>query len=326
MKIASHFFYPFVAEAASRISSEGWKRVLGQGLPSGAVYYFDGKNCHIYRMADEMAAIKSAMLDFVKHPDFKEKVYAQLQNIEHFQQTIKRPDATFEDVLQAAMEPYAMSAVCFMPFNVWHEELSDEKFEELGKIALEYRSAADVIMPAFQEWAIAYMQRNGYEPFAINQDVIDGVPERAAERLNGWAYAYNTYHHPISWDELKEKYGFEFEEESVDVQHLQEVKGMSAFKGVARGPVRLVYSPLDFASVSSGDVLVTTMTSPQFAPIFSKVSAIVTDEGGITCHAAIIARELGKPCIIGTKTATKVFKDGDLVEVDAVSGIARRLS
>ena len=68
------------------------------------------------------------------------------------------------------------------------------------------------------------------------------------------------------------------------------------------------------------------MTQPTFAPILEKAAAVITDEGGITCHAAIIARELKKPCIIGTKIATQVFKDGDMVEVDAEQGIITLIS
>lgn len=67
------------------------------------------------------------------------------------------------------------------------------------------------------------------------------------------------------------------------------------------------------------------MTRPDYASIFGKASAIITDEGGITSHVAIVSRELGIPCIIGTKFATKALKDNDLVEVDANKGIVRRL-
>ncbi|MFA6445786.1 MAG: PEP-utilizing enzyme [Candidatus Paceibacterota bacterium] len=65
------------------------------------------------------------------------------------------------------------------------------------------------------------------------------------------------------------------------------------------------------------------MTRPDFLSLMNKASAFITDEGGITCHAAIVARELNKPCIIGTKIATKVLKDGDMVEVDAERGVVR---
>ena len=70
-------------------------------------------------------------------------------------------------------------------------------------------------------------------------------------------------------------------------------------------------------------MLITVMTHPEFLPIMRQAKAIVTDEGGITCHAAISAREFKVPCIIGTKIATKVLKDGDMVEVDAERGIVR---
>jgi pyruvate,water dikinase len=68
------------------------------------------------------------------------------------------------------------------------------------------------------------------------------------------------------------------------------------------------------------------MTTTNFVPVLSKVSAIVTDEGGITCHAAIVSRELNIPCIIGTRIATKAFKSGDIIEVDADNGIVRKIN
>ena len=75
--------------------------------------------------------------------------------------------------------------------------------------------------------------------------------------------------------------------------------------------------------VEIGDIMVSPMTTPDFVPAMEKAAAFITDEGGIMCHAAIIAREMKKPCIIGTKIATDVLRDGDVVEVDAYSGIVR---
>jgi len=74
-----------------------------------------------------------------------------------------------------------------------------------------------------------------------------------------------------------------------------------------------------------GDILVSHMTDPEIVVAMKKAGAIITDMGGITCHAAIVSRELGIPCVIGTKIATKVFKDGDEVEVDATKGVVRKL-
>ena len=77
--------------------------------------------------------------------------------------------------------------------------------------------------------------------------------------------------------------------------------------------------------LKEGEILVTHMTTPDFVPAMRRAAAIVTDEGGVTCHAAIIARELKKPCVVGTKHATQIFKDGDMVEVDANAGIVRKV-
>lgn len=103
------------------------------------------------------------------------------------------------------------------------------------------------------------------------------------------------------------------------------VKGNIAFKGKHRGKVRLITKVHQANDLQEGEILVTSMTDPRYVPAMKKAGAIVTDEGGITCHAAIVARELKKPCIIGTKHATIVFKTGDIVEVDADKGVVRKL-
>ncbi len=77
--------------------------------------------------------------------------------------------------------------------------------------------------------------------------------------------------------------------------------------------------------MEKGEILVCSMTTPDYLPAMKRAIAIVTDEGGLLSHASIISRELGKVCIVGTKIATKVLKDGDLIEVDADKGIVRKL-
>lgn len=101
----------------------------------------------------------------------------------------------------------------------------------------------------------------------------------------------------------------------------KEIKGDVASKGRVVGKVRIIYHRGEFSKFKKGEILVTAMTHPEFMQIMKQSSAIITDEGGITCHAAIISRELGIPCIIGTKIATQVLKDGDMVEVDCINGI-----
>jgi len=101
------------------------------------------------------------------------------------------------------------------------------------------------------------------------------------------------------------------------------IKGSVAFKGIVKGEVKMVFSKADLYKVLKGDILVARTTMPDYTPAMEIAGAFVTEEGGITSHAAIIARELKKPCIVGTRNCTKVLKDGDLVEVDAEKGIVR---
>lgn len=104
------------------------------------------------------------------------------------------------------------------------------------------------------------------------------------------------------------------------------VRGTPAARGKVVGPARIVLGSADFKNVRSGDVLISEMTRPDYLGVMHTAAAFVTDEGGLTCHAAIVARELKKPCVVGTKNATRVFKDGDTVEVDANVGTVTRVS
>jgi pyruvate,water dikinase len=101
----------------------------------------------------------------------------------------------------------------------------------------------------------------------------------------------------------------------------QLLKGDSASPGVASGKVVLVHDLNELGKVAQGDILVTTMTTPDMVPAMERAAAIVTDEGGMTCHAAIVSREMGTPCIVGTETATQVLKEGTIITVHATRGI-----
>lgn len=103
------------------------------------------------------------------------------------------------------------------------------------------------------------------------------------------------------------------------------LKGRSANYGLVRGLARIIITKEDFRKMKKGDILVTQMTRPEFTPILSRAAAIVTDEGGLTCHAAIVSREMNIPCVIGTQVATSVLKNGDKIEVDAYKGIIKKL-
>jgi len=107
----------------------------------------------------------------------------------------------------------------------------------------------------------------------------------------------------------------------IDSIKTSSLRGISASGGVVRGQAKIIETREDFKKMRQGDIIVATMTRPEYVPIMKMAGGIVTNEGGITCHATIISRELGIPCVIGTQTATDVLKDGDEVEVDADRGV-----
>ncbi len=99
------------------------------------------------------------------------------------------------------------------------------------------------------------------------------------------------------------------------------VRGLGAAPGIADGSVRVIGELAAADGLLEGEVLVTHMTAPDWVPLMRKAAAIVTDSGGMTCHAAIVSRELGIPCVVGTAEATKILRDGELVTVDAGEGV-----
>lgn len=119
----------------------------------------------------------------------------------------------------------------------------------------------------------------------------------------------------FSYADLMDRDAPEPEKPSADL-----LRGLAASKGKYRGPVRIAIAPEQFANVRPGDVLVVRATMPAYNVLLPIVGAIVTDKGGTLCHAAIVSREYGLPCVVGTRDATNRLRDGDLVEVDGDAG------
>ena len=99
------------------------------------------------------------------------------------------------------------------------------------------------------------------------------------------------------------------------------VKGLAASPGTASGRVRHVADEMNLEVIKKGDIMVTKMTTPDMVPAMTRAAAIVTDEGGMTCHAAIVARELGIPCVVGASDSTNILKEGMLVTVEGRTGV-----
>lgn len=106
-------------------------------------------------------------------------------------------------------------------------------------------------------------------------------------------------------------------------ESLKELSGKIAFHGKSTGVARVILDPRNVKKFDKGDILVTSMTRPEYLQLIQKSSAFITDAGGMLCHAAITAREIEKPCIVGLEVATRSIKDGDIIEVDADRGVVR---
>src|SRR3989344_3606574 len=148
------------------------------------------------------------------------------------------------------------------------------------------------------------------------------IRKELAERKDKCFFAITPEGYYIASGEYAEKY-FKFGEAEED-KTATEIKGVSASPGRARGRVHIIRKTYEMSDFKTGEILVTNQTTPEFVPIMKKAAAIVTEQGGITSHAAIVSRELKKPCVIGTKTATSVLMDGEMVTVDADKGIVTR--
>lgn len=152
----------------------------------------------------------------------------------------------------------------------------------------------------------------------LNKDILDAVQMRNIKFVAAGDKKGNPIHfYDSDVDMICDALARKFES--------AEIKGVVANKGNVKGFVKIVLGREDFKKVNKGDIVVAIMTRPEYISVMEKAAAFITDEGGTTCHAAIVARELKKPCIVGTQNATLVLKDGDLVELDTDKGIVRKI-
>ena len=152
----------------------------------------------------------------------------------------------------------------------------------------------------------------------------NGKRINAKERFNGFI---EYYHERGKTTLMVGKEANEFVRPYIEVEvdeNIREIKGMVVSSGKkVKGRVRILTDLKNIEKMQKGEILVAAMTSPDYVIAMRKASAIITDEGNMTCHAAIVSRELKIPCIVGTRIATKVLKEGDVVEVNADKGIIK---
>lgn len=184
-----------------------------------------------------------------------------------------------------------------IPSNMqFSQKLTDSQIKELSKLGIAIEKHYN--FPQDTEWAI---ENNTI--YLVQSRPITTLPKQQQSIKSGKPMTTTATQSPSP---SKEKILLE---------------GASASPGIAAGPVRIVINPKEIGKVKQGDVLVAEMTTPDYVPAMKKAVAIVTDSGGRTCHAAIVSRELGIPCVVGTKEATKILKDNQIITINASRGL-----
>lgn len=192
---------------------------------------------------------------------------------------------------------------------------SEKYTEKMNKVMIVFWNEH---FPEFSEYTFC-ITPNEVEKISKNRDYIT----KLEERKNG-LFMLDEKIYPLQrLNSLLEKNQLSLEE--ISTEGVEEIKGTSAYAGRTQGQVRKILSFADMSKFKNGEVLVTEMTNPDYLPIMKIASAVITDEGGATCHAAIASRELQIPCVVGTKISTHILQDGDIVDVDATSGVIKKL-
>lgn len=201
------------------------------------------------------------------------------------------------------------------------ENLALENLEKVRMLTDTLCNGSDTVIR--KSLAIIYPKLGELSSVLTTKEILSGnLPseEELIKRDKGYFFGNDRLFIGEDRSSIEKIFKIKFKIKKFDSAILQ---GSIAQKGIARGFVRRVMGHKQIGEFKDGEILVSSMTIPDFFPAMKKAAAIVTNEGGVLCHAAILARELQKPCITGTKFATHILRDGDYVEVDANNGIVK---
>jgi len=217
--------------------------------------------------------------------------------------------------------------------KILSEIKADDEFREFVKVTKElvnfrtlrmdiYVKYGFLARPLFKEIAKRFNLNMHAIFYLLTDEIIDSLKTKKNlsklinERKKGFGFIVYKENITVLKGKALEEYKEKYVKEEIK-KDITELKGTIASKGIIKGTVKVLTGKHEINKIEKGDILVTSMTTPDFVPAMEKAAAFVTDEGGILCHAAIVSREMNKPCIIGTKIATRVLKDGDEVEINA---------
>lgn len=277
----------------SLVKAYGFMQFYYDGQPANELYYFSvlkrtktNPEKEIIRDNQERKNLKN----------WQNKVFSCL-DIEDRKQVLFLQDFAFLKELRKEVHIYRLNHA----MHSW--------FKEAARRLLSTPTLAKYLLPAeIRRWL-----SGGRKP----------APEKLSERYQCSAWVLVNGKEKVFSGLAAKKIKSMFINNEIKTSSALEIKGNIAYPGQAEGIVKIVNSLKDLAKFQEGDILVSFSTNPSLVPAMNKAAAIITNTGGVTCHAAIVSRELKIPCIIGTKIATQVLHDGDKVKVDANRGIIK---
>ncbi|MBA3688919.1 MAG: hypothetical protein H0W81_08845 [Chloroflexi bacterium] len=228
-----------------------------------------------------------------------------------------RPDELreFEAVLVAAREIGPISET----HNYWIDRMVQARLRRLAMRVGARLTDAGVLADAAD---VFYLRRD-----EIRQLILDPVDRSAVVTERRAEHERQRRITPLPWvgQPPDESGGTRFEAPEKVEHDDQELRGAGASAGVARGPARVALGQNDFERIQPGDIIVCPSSNPSWVPLFAIAAGLVTDTGGVLSHAAVVARELGLPAVVGTREGTTRIADGRMVEIDGTTGVVRLL-
>ena len=309
--------------------------LVGVFLPRAIITYYNGNSTAYYREADKKDfanhIVKKVEKDNAIIPKLCSDLKSATDEVVEFVDSHLKKELVWKDY-QKYQETVAEYYVSHNSLKYLVDYLPKDLLEKYFSQIQEARKYSE---PAFDKTVEFMKYFSQQKNFSYSEELIRAMTDEELEEF------FSTEKLPQK-DILEERHqacACIFSEEKGEIivgkelQELEKVligkqekdllKGTTAFPGKVEGKVHLVIDPKTVKDFQEGEILVAGMTRPDYLHLIKKAGAIVTDAGGMLCHAAISAREMKKPCVIGTQVATKVLNDGDLVEVDADKGIVK---
>lgn len=311
--------------------SEEWKSVLGARFPD--VLFLEEKKdvARCYRPKEQIEEYINCAKVICKNTKRIRAVLEKAELLNKQAENIlnKKEKMTFEEAVHflITLSLYATA----LPFRVgeFFNDIKDKeiikKTEKLRAISYYPRIIEEIIIPLAKE----EVKKAGINEEAVDFLTYKEIRAKEWEKYEERKKAEGRYVFAVV--DGKEYIFFmkninEIINKIEPIAESAEIKGICVYHGKVKGKVRVVNArSVVGVQFDAGDILVSVSTSPIYLSLMQKAGAIITDEGGLLCHAAILSRELKIPCIIGTKNATRILKDGDLVEIDAEEGVVKKL-